>query len=135
MDLAVSEEVCMRTISALGVGTVILLLAGCAQQPNIPPAAPPHAAAHAQPPDWFHQQVSAARAARRAYQPKTDTIGAQLAYDNVLRTACTRAALEKSGKYPARCDEVLHPTPGQSSPVDPCKGNSNDPAMQTECSD
>ena len=111
------------------------LVAGCAQRP-LPPAAPPHAAKRVQPPDWFHQQLAAARAARRAHQPQTDTVGAQKAYGDVLRNACTQAALAGPGKYPARCDAVLHPTPNQP-PTDPCAGDTDadSPAMQTECSD
>jgi len=119
---------------ALAVGIVIILVTGCAQRPTSPAAAPPHAATRVQPPDWFHQQLTAARAARRAHQPKTDMVGAQLAYDNVMRTACTQAALAGPGKYPVRCNAVLHPTPTQSS-VDPCDGTADDPAAQIACND
>ncbi len=110
------------------------MVAGCTQQPPLPAAVPPHAAVHVQPPDWFHQQLAAARAAKRAHQPKTDTAGAQRAYDEVMKNACTRAALSGPNKYPARCDTVLHPASAQS-PTDPCESNTDDPAMQTECSD
>jgi hypothetical protein len=115
----------------LAIGAAVELVAGCAQRP-LPPAAPPHA--RAQPPDWFHQQLTAARAARRDHQPQTDTVGAQKAYDDVLRTACTQAALAGPGKYPARCDAVLRPTPNQPQ-TDPCAGDTDSQAMQTECSD
>jgi hypothetical protein len=81
----------MRIFLVLTFGAAIGLAAGCTQTPS-PPVAPPPAAARVQPPDWFHQQVVAARAARRAYQPSTDTLGAQRAYDNVMTAACTRAA-------------------------------------------
>jgi hypothetical protein len=53
-------------------------------RPALPPAAPPHAATRVQPPDWFQQQLAAARAARRAHHPQADTVGAQKAYDNVF---------------------------------------------------
>jgi hypothetical protein len=66
------------------------------------------------------------------HQPKADTAGAQLAYDDVMRNACTRAVFAGPGKYPARCDAVLHPMLNQT---DPCAGNTDDSAMQTECSD
>src|SRR5690348_948284 len=71
-------------------GVAIMLAAGCTQEPAAPPAAPPRTVIHARPPDWFHQQLAAARAARRNHQPKSDTVGAQKAYDDVLRTACTQ---------------------------------------------
>jgi hypothetical protein len=82
----------MRIILVLTFGAALGLAAGCAQR-SLPPAAPPHVAARVQPPDWFHQQLVAARAARRAYQPQANTAGAQKAYDDVMRTAstpCTR---------------------------------------------
>jgi hypothetical protein len=116
-------------LAVLAIGAAVGLVAGCAQKP----AAPPHAATRVQPPDWFHQQLAAARAARRDHQPQTDTVGAQRAYDDVLRSACTQAALAGPGKYPARCDTVLHPTPTQAT--DPCAGDTDSQAMQTECSD
>jgi hypothetical protein len=106
------------------------LVAGCAQRAAVPPAPPPRAAKPVQPPDWFHQQLAAARAARRAHQPQTDTVGAQKAYDDVLRTACTQAALAGPGKYPARCDAILKPAPKQ--PTDPCASDTDD---SPECSD
>ena len=64
------------------------------------------------------------------------TVGAQKAYDDVLRTACTQAALAGPGKYPARCDAVLHSTPNHP-PIDPCAGDTDaeSQVMQTECSD
>jgi hypothetical protein len=119
---------------ARAIGVIIMLTTGCAEQ--LPPA-PPHTATRVQPPDWFHQQLAAARAAKRAHQPKTDTVGAQQAYDDTMRTACIRAALMGPAKYPARCNVVLHPTPAQPlTGADPsgCEGN-DDPAVQTECSD
>ena len=68
----------------------------------------------------------------RTFSRKTDTVGAQLAYDEVMRTACSRAALAGPPKYPRRCDTVLHPDSDQE-PIDPCIGTLDDPAMQTEC--
>ena len=118
---------------ALAIGIIVVLAAGCDRQP-LPVAAPPRAIAHVQPPDWFHQKLAAARAAKRDHQPRADTAGAQQAYDEVMHTACTRAALMGPGKYPARCDAILHQTPAQS-PTDPCEGNLDDPARETECSD
>jgi hypothetical protein len=125
----------MRIILAWTTSVVITLVAGCAQEPA-PPAAQPRAVAHVRPPDWFHQQLAAARAARRNHQPQADTVGAQKAYDEVMRTACTQAAVAGPGKYPARCDTVLHPTPNHP-PIDPCAGDTDaeGEAMQTECSD
>jgi hypothetical protein len=125
----------MRITLVLTIGAAIGLASGCSQRP-LPPAAPQHAAARVQPPDWFHQQLAAARAARRAHQPQADTAGAQKAYDDVMRTACTRAALAGPGKYPTRCDAVLRSTPNQPS-TDPCAGDTDadSQAMQTECSD
>jgi hypothetical protein len=122
-----------HVLAALAIGAAIELVAGCAQRPAVPPA---HAATRVQPPDWFHQQLAAARAAKRAHQPQTDTVGAQKAYDDVLRTACMQAALAGPSKYPARCDAVLHPTTNQP-PTDPCAGDTDtdSQAMQTECSD
>ncbi len=115
---------------ALTIGLMIMLATGCAQKPNVP------ATAHVRPPvpDWFSQQRAMALAAKRAHQPKSDTAGAQQAYDEVMRTACTRAALAGPGKYPARCDAVLHPPPGPPA-IDPCEANADDAALQTECSD
>jgi hypothetical protein len=126
----------MRDLLVLALGAAILLAAGCAQRSAVTPAAPPRAVTHVQPPDWFHQQLDAARAARRAHQPQTDTVGAQMAYDDVMRTACTQAAAAGPGKYPARCDAVLHPMPKQP-PTDPCAGDTDadGQAMQIECSD
>jgi hypothetical protein len=118
------------------VGAIVILASGCAQKPvaSAPPVpAPAHAATNAKP-DWFRQQLAAARAAKRAHQPKTDIVGAQQAYDDVMRTACTRAALAGPGKYPSRCDAILNPTSSQPL-TDPCDENADDPAMVTECND
>jgi hypothetical protein len=123
----------MRVFILLTIGAAIGLANGCSQTP-LPPVAPPPAAARVQPPDWFHQQVVAARAARRAYQPSIDTVGAQRAYDDVMTAACTRAASAGPGKYPKRCDAILHPLLDQSA-ADPCAGRGDDPALQTECND
>jgi hypothetical protein len=126
----------VRPVAVL-VGAVVLLAAGCAQRPAVPAAAPPSTVplrAAAKPPDWFHQQLAAARAARRSHQPKADTVGAQQAYDEVMRNACTRAALAGPEKYPARCDAVLHPALSQPL-TDPCDETADDPAMVTECND
>jgi hypothetical protein len=120
---------CAPAVFTIGAATVLAV--GCARRPA--PAAP-SPTVRVQPPDWFHQQLAAARAARRDHQPQADTVGAQRAYDDVMRTACTKAALAGPGKYPARCDAVLHPTPNQS-PTDPCGGDTDSQAMQTECSD
>jgi len=115
---------------ALAIGMAIMLAPGCAQKPSVP------ATAHVRPPvsDWFSQQRAKALAAKRAHQPKSDTVGAQQAYDDVMRTACSRAALAGPGKYPARCDAVLHPTPGPP-PIDPCEANADDVDLRTACSD
>ena len=115
---------------ALAIGVVT----GCARRPTSPADDPTRAVARVHPPDWFHRQLTAARAAKRAHQPKTDTAGAQMAFDDVMRTACTRAALAGPGKYPARCDAVLRPTPVQPL-IDPCDGNPDDPTIETECND
>jgi hypothetical protein len=129
---AVRRSAAFRQLkNSLAVG-VIIMLVGCAQQPTLSPG-PSRPIVRVQPPDWFHQQMAAARAAKRAHQPKTDTAGAQAAYDDVMRTACTQAAVAGPGKYPARCDAVLHPTP--KVPIDPCEANSDDPAVMTECND
>jgi hypothetical protein len=117
---------------ALAISASLMLVAGCAQR--LPPAAPPRVTAHVRPPDWFDQQLAAARAARLAHRPKADRAGAQRAYDDVMRAACTWAALSGPGNYPARCDAVLHQTPDQPL-ADPCDANVEDPAMQAECSD
>ncbi len=124
----------MRNILVFSLGAV--LAAGCAQRSAAPPAASPRVVTHVQPPDWFHQKLAAARAARRAHQPQADTVGAQKAYDDVMRTACTQAAVAGPSKYPARCDAVLHPPPKQP-PTDPCAGDTDadSQAIQTECSD
>jgi hypothetical protein len=124
----------MRIILALTTGVAIVLVAGCVHEPAVLPAAPPRAVAHVQPPDWFHQQLAAARAARRNHRPQADTVGAQKAYDDVMRTACIQAALAGPGKYPAPCDAVLHATPNQA-PTDPCAEDTDSQAMLTECSD
>ncbi len=124
---------------ALTIGAAVML-AGCAQRPSLPAAPQPRAAAHVRPKapatDWFHQQIAAARAAKRAHQPSTDTAGAQQAYDDIMRAACTRAALAGPDKYPARCDAVLRRVPVQS-PSDPfaCEDNVDDPVAQAACSD
>jgi hypothetical protein len=127
------------TVASGATGAAILLTAGCTQQPAPPPVSPPHGPAFslhaaAKPPDWFHQQLAAARAAKRAHEPKSDTAGAQRDYDTVLLNACTRAASAGPGKYPARCDAVLHPTPSRSV-IDPCDQNADDPAVVAECND
>jgi hypothetical protein len=119
-----------RLKRSLAIG--VIMLVGCAQQPILAPS--PSRPARVQPPDWFHQQVAAAHAAKRAHQPKTDTTGAQAAYDGIMRTACTQAAMGGLSKYPARCDAVLHPTPSQAV-IDPCDANPDDPAVVTECND
>jgi hypothetical protein len=124
----------MRPRPAAALAVVIIMLAGCDQRPTSPPTTPPRATAHVQPPDWFHQQVIAAREARRAYQPSTDTVGAQRVYDDVMTAACTRAASAGPDKYPKRCDAILHP-PLDHSAADPCVGRGDDPALQTECND
>ena len=111
----------MRIILVLTIGAAIALAPGCAQRSAVPPAAPPRAVTNAPLPDWFHQQLAAARAAKRAHQPLADNVGAQKAYDDVLRTACTQAALAGPGKYPARCDAILHPTP-ESAANRPLRG-------------
>src|ERR1700753_415744 len=98
----------MKIIPVLIACAAVTLLCGCDQEPAVPP---PHPAAHVQRPDWFHQQLAAARAAKRNHQPQTDTVGAQKAYDDVMRTACTQAASAGPGKYPAACDAVLQPAP------------------------
>ncbi len=129
----------MRSSLAFAIGTAVML-AGCAERPSLPPAPQPHAAARirpkASPPDWFHQQLAVAREAKLAHQPKVDTAGAQLAYDNVMVAACTRAALAGPDKYAARCDAVLRRVPVQS-PSDPfaCEDNVGDPIAEAACSD
>jgi len=57
-------------------------------------------------------------------------------YDDIMRAACTRAALAEPHKYPAGCDAVLRQMPPQS-PTDPfaCEGNVDDPVAQAACSD
>ena len=118
------------------VAAIAILASGCTQQPVVSPPstiAPAHAATGAKP-DWFHQQIAAARAAKRAHQPKTDTVGAQQAYDDVMHTACTRAALAGPDKYPSRCDAILNPK-SQQPVSDPCDENPDDPAIITECND
>jgi hypothetical protein len=122
---------------AFAIGSVVMVVAGCGQSPGGPAATVvPRAATHVQPPvtDWFSQQLAAARAAKRDHQPRADRAGAQRAYDDIMHTACARAALSGPGKYPSRCDEVLRPTPAQLS-ADPCEGNADDPAVKTECND
>jgi len=119
-----------RSFALVGA-TAIMLVAGCAQQPTV---APPRPAASVRPPDWFHQQLAAARVAKRAHQPKADTAGAQQAYDDVMRAACTRAALMGPDKYPVRCDAVLH-QPLDHSPTDPCEGNDDLAGQTAACSD
>jgi hypothetical protein len=123
---------------ALMIGAAVML-AGCAQGPSLPAASQPRAAAHVRPKaptDWFHQQLAAARAAKRAHQPRTDTVGAQQAYDDIMRAACTRAAVAGPDKYPARCDAVLRRVPVRS-PSDPfaCEDDVDDPVAQAACSD
>lgn len=123
----------LSDVRMLAIGVAVVVVAGCTQQPPLSATVPPHAAAHIQPPDWFHRQLAAARAAKRAHQPSTDTAGAQQAYDEILKTACTRAALGPN-KYPTRCDTVLRPASTQLQ-TDPCEANADDPAIQTECND
>src|ERR1700710_3130367 len=112
--------------------SVIILLVGCAQQPT-PAPGPSRPVVRVQPPDWFHQQVAVARTAKGAHQPKADTAGAQAAYDSVMRTACTQAAVAGPGKYPARCGAVLHP-PTQAA-IGSCDADPDEPAVVTECND
>lgn len=126
-------DVGMRIILVLTIGIAIGLATGCSQRP-LPPAAPPPAASRVQPPDWFHQQVLKARAARRAHQPSGDTAGAQRAYDDVMTSACTRAASAGPGKYPAQCDAILRPQLDQMA-ADACVDRGDDPALLTECND
>ena len=123
---------------ALAIGPLVMV-AGCAQRPT-PPASHPHVVArvHAGTPaaDWFDQQLAAARAAKRNHQPRTDTAGAQRAYDDIVRAACVRIALAGPDEYTARCEAVLRRTPDQS-PNDPfaCEGDADDPLAQGACSD
>jgi hypothetical protein len=121
-----------RLKRCLAIGVMVMLV-GCAQEPT-PAPGPSRPIVRVQPPDWFHQQVALARAARRAHQPKTDVTGAQAAYDNVMRNACTQAAVAGPGKYPARCDAVLHPSPSQAITAS-CDADPDDPAVVTECND
>jgi hypothetical protein len=120
----------LKGFSAIGV---LSMLMGCANQ-STPASDPFRPVVQGQPLDWFHQQLAAARAAKRAHQPKADTAGAQAAYDNVLRTACTRAAVAGPGKYPARCDAVLHPASSQAV-IGACDIDPDNPAVVTECND
>ncbi len=129
---AAARSVAWRLQRSLAIG-VILMLASCAQQPTLAPSSS-RPAVRVQPPDWFHQQVAAARAAKRAHQPKTDTAGAQAAYDSVMRTACAQAAVAGPGKYSERCDAVLHPTPSRAA-IGSCDADPDDPAVVTECND
>jgi hypothetical protein len=130
---AAARSVSARRLNRSLAISVIILLVGCAQRPT-PAPGPSRPVVRVQPPDWFHQQVAAARAAKRAHQPKTDTAGAQAAYDSVMRTACTQAAVAGPGKYPARCDAVLHPTPTQAA-IGSCDADPDAPAVVTECND
>ena len=134
--LALRPSSALMGALALTTG-IAVTLAGCAQRPALP-AAPTRAAARVRPPapDWFHQQLAAARVARRNHQPRTDTAGAQRAYDDVMRAACARAALAGPKGYPAPCDAVLRRAPAQS-PADPfaCEDNAADPLAQAACSD
>jgi hypothetical protein len=50
-----------RLKRSLAIG--VTMLVGCAQQPTLAPS--PSRPARVQPPDWFHQQVAAAHAAKR----------------------------------------------------------------------
>jgi hypothetical protein len=127
----------MRAL-ALAIGPAVMV-AGCAQRPTPPAVSHPHAARvrpRTPAADWFHQQLAAARAARRNHQPRTDTAGAQRAYDDIVRAACVRVALAGPDEYPARCEAILRRTPDQS-PANPfaCEGDAGDPLAESACSD
>lgn len=119
---------------ALAAG-IVVLMAGCAAPKPAPQASTTASRPSVRTPvsgDWFHQQLEAARAARRAHQPRSDTTGAQKAYDDILRAACTRLALGDPGKYQSRCDAVLQPA--HPDPFE-CADNSSDTATLTTCND
>jgi hypothetical protein len=110
------------------------LLAGCAT-PHPPPPPPRPVAARPAPLDWFQRQMVAARQARAAHQPASDTAGAQAAYDDVVRAACTRVAISGPEKYQARCAAILRRTQSPASEPVPCDPSSTDPTELRACND
>lgn len=92
---------------------------------------------HRQPlPDWFCQQLVAAREAKRTHQLESDIAGAQKAYDDIVEAASIRLALSGSDKYAKRCNAVLRYTvsPSQSTVPD-CDDTEVDPATLQACDD
>jgi len=116
-----------------GIIAAILLVAACS--PNVTPA-PRAVVQHQPPPDWFHQQLAAAREAKRTHQPPSDVAGAQKAYDEIVEAACIRVALSGSDKYATRCNAVLrHTVSSPKSTVPDCDDTEVDPATLQSCND
>ena len=128
----------MRHLTWAAMATTLLIF-GCAAPPPPAPAPPPvprprPVARPAPPLDWFQQQVRAAQAARQSHLPKSDAGGARLAYDKVMRNACTRVALSGPDKYRARCESVLRLGPSEPDPF-ACDDSTTDPVALTACND
>lgn len=111
---------------------VALLTAGCSLAPA-PRPAPAPVVHRTTPPDWFQQQMAAARAARAAHTPRGDTEGAQAAYDGIVQAACARVAISGPPQYQARCAAALRPTRAPE-PL-PCDPAATDPTALQACND
>lgn len=128
------STVSVRLIAAF---VVAMSGAGCslfAPRPAPLPARPIAARPAAQP-DWFQQQLVAARQARVTHLPKSDTAGAQAAYDGVVRAACVRVALSGPPKYQARCAAVLKQSQPEPADPFPCDEGISDPTALSVCND
>ena len=125
---------------------IVAGLAGCVRP--APPAPVLRPVAQAAPPrpiviDWFQRQLIAARTARRNHQPVSDKAGAQAAYDDVIRTACQRVALDGPDRYKARCNTVLAQIPAPQTVTAPapvsdpfrCEENTDNQDTLRACND
>lgn len=116
--------------STIAASAAVLLLSACATTPPPKPPPPAHAAT-----DWFQQQMQQARDARRNHTPKSDTDGAQAAYTQIVRNACTRVALSGPDKYRTQCDAVLKPVAPSAPDPFACNNPNADPETLTACND
>ncbi len=122
----------MRLVAAT-LAALALVSACAVTPPPKPPPKPVPVARRPAAPDWFQQQLAAARQAKASHAPKDDAAGAQAAQDEIVRAACVRVALSGPEKYQARCAEILRAVPA----ADPfaCDEPSADPAVLSACND
>ena len=139
-----SDRFCWRLIRSLLQGLFAFhVLVGCSPSESPKPAAvavSPPSPAHPHPAqqDWFHEQLPAAREAKREHLAAGDIAGAQTAYDGIVRDTCVQVSLSGTDKYKARCDALLSALDAKA-PAEPdpfaCDDNRSDEASLTACND